>query len=1709
MKKTLFPIMALVLAVGLALPMATPVTITAADGNLVVNGGFETPVITDYPSFCGNKNWQIFGTGGNGVNTTSLGWTVVASENATAGSYSWTAGGPGALELQNASCIPWAPYHGNQYAELDADVDGPCGTYSGEKGSVRIYQDITTVLGGTYQLSFAFSPRPNVQDNKLEVIWGGTPIDTLSADGTNPSEKKWTLHTYDVTATSSTTRLEFADKSVPDALGTFLDAVSVTPKPGSITVVKVVEGASPSDNWTFTGTNPIGSFTLSAAGGEQTFSSLTPGQYTITETTKLGYSISVSCNTGESGTNSVTFTLDPGESVTATFTNTKLGSVSGYKWADCNENAERGQDEVGLIGWEIKLCNKEGDNWVPHSSTTTGPDGTYEFTGLPPGEYKVEEVFQSGWVQTYPTTIHSFTLQIGESKTDVNFGNHSTGGSICANEVMAFSQGTKKGGGTITDPDRTDPNQALGPPDSMDGSVPTFFSLGYGGWIILGFPHSISGAITVYETTWGGPHGPETVEVWGSQDGTNWDYIGIADNNNGFDNGTGYGVNTHPTTLTLPSPIKYVKLVDTTSTSTNSDDAFDVDAVCGQYACGCIVSGHKYLCDAETHECTQTGLGGWTITLEDGQGAMQTVITGSDGSYQFIGLSDGNYTVSETLQDGWTNCTPTSYQLTLDENCQIHGQGAIVSDTNTLVTQGNGTTPHNAVYAWEPGPDYPHDGPDDSTWAANSLWDSSLTGHSFSASGADWIWESYRVVNPVAGDVVTFERSFYIPGNPTGGTLYITCDNGYEVYINGTFIGSAQVHDVSSTQWEDSDLTEPYVDTDHWQSVESYSGLTLLQGNNLLEIKTANEYMGPDDGQDNGTVGSNPAGLIYELHYGFDATEINFCNRETIPDISIIKTADPTQGAPSTNVTFTITVTNTGEVNLNPVQVVDTLPSGMSYVAAGTSPAPDDVTGNVITWNNVGPLAKSGDPDDSTTITLIVHIDPGDPATLINNVTATGTPPTGDPVSDTDTADVIRLAPGIDVTKTANPAQGAPSTDVTFTITITNTGEVALDPVQVVDTLPSGMSYVAAGTSPAPSSIVGNVITWDNVGPLAKSGDPNDSTTITLIAHIDSGDPATLINNVTATGTPPTGDPVSDTGTADVIRLAPGIDVTKTANPAQGAPSTDVTFTITVTNTGEVVLNTVQVVDTLPSGMSYVAAGTSPAPDDVTGNVITWNNVGPLAKSGDPGASTIITLIAHIDDGSGGVLTDNVTATGTPPAGAPVSNTATADVTRLAPGIDVTKTADPTQGAPSTNVTFTIDVTNTGDCQLNPVQVVDTLPSGMSYVAAGTSPAPDDVTGNVITWNNVGPLAKSGDPGASTIITLIAHIDAGASVTLTDNVTATGTPPTGDPVSGTGTASVTVTSGGGGGGGGGSWGSISSATAACPLSVTVNMLGEMTTARMTSKGVLCEDCLASDPTGQNSWEAKEGTQLLCAGNIPPQLIELTLAGSPPPPINAAIVGPIYDFTAYTSKYNPSPLTISPEATLALAYDPNKQPENISALTIAYYDENAGKWVEMETAGYVAGGVEVPNVLATHMTHLTYFAVLAKLTAPTPAKFKVSNLTVSPSQAQLNQEVAISVNVANTGGISGSYSLELTVNGISKSTKQVTVAAGTSQTVNFTITGDAAGKNQVEVAGLAGEFEITKAAKPSRINWWLIGGITGIILLIIIGLVVRRRQLRGY
>jgi Ig-like domain CHU_C associated/PKD-like domain len=301
-----------------------------------------------------------------------------------------------------------------------------------------------------------------------------------------------------------------------------------------------------------------------------------------------------------------------------------------------------------------------------------------------------------------------------------------------------------------------------------------------------------------------------------------------------------------------------------------------------------------------------------------------------------------------------------------------------------------------------------------------------------------------------------------------------------------------------------------------------------------------------------------------------------------------------------------------------------------------------------------------------------------------------------------------------------------------------------------------------------------------------------------------------------------------------------------------------------------------------------------------------------------------------------------------------------------------------------------------------------------------------------------------------------------------------------------------VTCGGGGGGGAGDTG-VGQTTGGvnCPLSLALNMEGNTTTTGISTTGVLCETCIARDAMGKYVLELGKNTQVILSGNTVPLLLRFRESSNPPlAPENTAIIGPVYEISAYPTSYitAPSPVTISPPAILTLPYDPKELPENMTEVYIADYDATQG-WLALASVPGVVAELGKAQGLASHFST---FAVLAKLTKSEQAKFEVSNLIVSPFQVKPNKEVTISVKLTNIGGKGGDYSLQLKVDGILKSSKQVTVPAGTSQTINFTIKEGAIGKYHIDVAGQTGEFVVSR---PSfKFNWWLIEGILFAIML---------------
>ncbi len=169
---------------------------------LVANGDFESPTLPF-------SSYGIYGE--------LPGWQLLP-------------GSQSGIEVQNN--VAGSPLSGQQFVELD-------GT-----GVSGIYQDLTTVVGQVYKLTFAFSARPGVADNKLNVLWGGVPVAALLANGTGVGDTQWQTFSYDVMATSTNTRLSFDNfGEQADSLGSYLDAVSVQESAAAVPEPTTILGA--------------------------------------------------------------------------------------------------------------------------------------------------------------------------------------------------------------------------------------------------------------------------------------------------------------------------------------------------------------------------------------------------------------------------------------------------------------------------------------------------------------------------------------------------------------------------------------------------------------------------------------------------------------------------------------------------------------------------------------------------------------------------------------------------------------------------------------------------------------------------------------------------------------------------------------------------------------------------------------------------------------------------------------------------------------------------------------------------------------------------------------------------------------------------------------------------------------------------------------------------------------------------------------------------------------------------------------------------------------------------------------------------------------------------------------------------------------------------------------------------------------------------
>ena len=885
--------------------------------------------------------------------------------------------------------------------------------------------------------------------------------------------------------------------------------------------------------------------TTTAADGSYGFTNLMPGDYYVDFTTPAGYMPSPQDQGGDdtvdsdadvaTGETAVT-TLDPGENdPTWDAGFIPLASIGDFVWEDLNADGIQDAGELGIGGVTVDLYDG-GGNFV--ATTTTAADGSYGFTDLIPGDYYVDFIAPAGYIPSAQDQGGDDTV---DSDADVATGETAV---------------------TTLDPGENDP--------TWDAGFYQLASIGDYVWEDI----NADGIQDAGEVGVGGV----TVDLYDGGGNFVATTTTAADGSYGF---TNLMPGDYYVDFTLPSGYVF------SPQDQGGDDTVDSDAdtTTGETAVTTLTSGEDdptwdagliplasigdYVWEDINadgiQDAGETGIGGVTVDLYDGGGNfVATTTTAADGSYGFTDLIPGDYYVDFT--------TPVGYAPSPQDQ---GGDDTVDSDADVA-------TGETAVTTLDPGENDP-------TWDA---------GFFIPASIGDYVWEDINAdgiqdgsENGVAGVTV----DLYDGGGNFIATTTTAADGSYsftnlvpgDYYVDFTlpsgYIFSPQDQGGDDTVDSDADTTTG--ETIVTNLVSGEDDPTWDAG--LIPLASIGDFVWLDDNldgiQDAGETGVG--GVTVNL---YDVTNTIILTTTTAPDGSYL---------------------------------FDNLIPGDYHIEfvppAGYAISPQDQGGDDTV---------DSDADTTTGETIVTTLDPGE----------------DDPTWD---AGIFLMVPDIVIHKDVSIARVVPNqlATVTYTLRVTNTGNIPITTVNITDTLPANMTFVPGSATPTETSVVGQTITWNDVTsgvPFA----PGASITVTFEADLPTAI-GNYVNNAGVIGITPVGT-VDDQDDVTVVVEDPSVELDKEV-VAPGIVGDLITYTIQITNTGPSVIEVLPMVDTFSGPMEYV--GGTPIADlvDNVNQGLAWNDLTTHFGNLAPGQGiTIVTVFRITSPDSEVTLTNNAQVIG-------------------------------------------------------------------------------------------------------------------------------------------------------------------------------------------------------------------------------------------------------------------------------------------------------------------------------------------------------------------------------------------------------------------------------------------------------------------------------
>lgn len=479
------------------------------------------------------------------------------------------------------------------------------------------------------------------------------------------------------------------------------------------------------------------------------------------------------------------------------------------------------------------------------------------------------------------------------------------------------------------------------------------------------------------------------------------------------------------------------------------------------------------------------------------------------------------------------------------------------------------------------------------------------------------------------------------------------------------------------------------------------------------------------------------------------------------PDLQIKKSHDADFRVGDTG-TYELDVTNVGALpTAGTTTVTDTVPADLPVQSASGAGWSCNVSGQDVSCTNNTVMQ----PDESLpTITITTDVTQAAMPQVTNTATVatSGTGPDADPNpandSDADPTDVNATDLAIDKAHTGTFPVGGSGT---FTLTVSNPGTAATSgTTTVTDTLPAELTYDSASGAGWSCGASGQDVTCTRANPIAAGA---TAPTITLNVTIGNTPEEDVTNTATVAGADDiNGANDSDSDTAPLT--AADLEITK-SHSGDFRAGTDRTYDLKVKNVGPLPsTGTTTVTDTLPAGLTYVAASGPNWSCGASGQDVTCTRTNSIPAGGL--ASTIQLTVAV-----GAAAVPSVTNTATVDNAGdrnPANDSSSDSTTVNAVDLAISK-SHAGQFRAGGSGTYTIEVDNLGTAATNSVATVtDTLPADLTYSGFTGDDWDCSAAGQLVSCEHPAGIAAG---GSTDDLELRVEVAGGAGPSITNTAT--------------------------------------------------------------------------------------------------------------------------------------------------------------------------------------------------------------------------------------------------------------------------------------------------------------------------------------------------